>query len=1006
MEGVFYYSLSLAIIIFLLFKLHAKHKSRKKLPPSPPSIPVIGHLHLLKRPIYGTLQSMSNKYGQVMLLKFGMRRVLVVSSASSFEECFTTNDIIFSSRPWRLRAKQLNYDHTTIDTAPYGDLWRNLRRFMTLEIFSSSRLTTTSALRQEEVRLWASGFLRHYQREGLTKIELKAKFTEISFNIITMMIVGRRFHGEYVRDTEEAAHVRQFMEEIFEIYGEKDMGENLPFLYWIDCGGVKKRRQRFKEKLDNFLERWIDDCIPTNTTSDSTERTVMGILLSLQKTQPEFYTNDIIKGIILLLVLGGTDTTSTTMGWAMSLLMNHPEVMKKARDEIDNTVGQSRLLVEQDLPNLIYLKNIINETLRLYPPAPLLVPRYTSEDCVVSSFDVPRGTTLMVNAWAVQRDPKVWKNPNSFIPERFEAGGEIGCGLVPFGGGRRGCPGSVLGTRMIALALGTLIQLFEWEWVNDEEVGMAESFTFALSKAGPLEFICKPRHAAASSVLGPHEVQLWVSELVKQIQCRGTLKVELKLKLIEISFNIMTMMLTSKRYYGEDVRDAKEATIFRELMEIFGISGPLNLGEFLPHLQLFDVKGVEKKTPPSNFTCSNKYGEIFILRLGTRKALVVSSPSAVEECFNDNDIHFSKRPRTLVGKILNYNYTTIAAAPYGDLWRNLRRITALQIFSSSSLALYYGENVNDVEEAKKFKNLMKEHVEIGTTSNLGDFFPILQWMGSLGLERKMLALMKNMDSFLENLLTQRCAILPTNGSKSGEEEKKVMIDDLLSLQEREPEYCTDDIIKGNIMALLIAGTETSAVTMEWAISLLLNHPEAMKKARREIDENVGLDRLLDEQDLSKLTYLQNIIKETLRHYPPTPLLLPHETSKDSVIGGFSVPAGTMVIVNAWAIQRDTKLWEQPTKFIPERFESEDKEEYSWIPFGTGRRGCPGVGLANRVIGLTLGTLIQAFELRRVNGDEEIVMTEGSGITMPKLKPLRAICSPGPTIFHAVNQNNI
>ncbi|XP_028084410.1 isoflavone 2'-hydroxylase-like [Camellia sinensis] len=177
------------------------------------------------------------------------------------------------------------------------------------------------------------------------------------------------------------------------------------------------------------------------------------------------------------------------------------------------------------------------------------------------------------------------------------------------------------------------------------------------------------------------------------------------------------------------------------------------------------------------------------------------------------------------------------------------------------------------------------------------------------------------------------------------------------------------------------------------MSLLLNHPDAMTKVKEEIDAHVGQDRLIDEQDLPKLDYLSNVVNEALRLYAPVPLLLPHEASEDCIVGGYDVPQGTTLMVNALAIHRDPKLWENPTKFMPERFQAESVGDgYRLIPFGSGRRGCPGASLAKRMVGLALGALIQSFEWKTVN-EEQVDMTESPGITMPKLKPLEAICKP-------------
>jgi cytochrome P450 len=193
--------------------------------------------------------------------------------------------------------------------------------------------------------------------------------------------------------------------------------------------------------------------------------------------------------------------------------------------------------------------------------------------------------------------------------------------------------------------------------------------------------------------------------------------------------------------------------------------------------------------------------------------------------------------------------------------------------------------------------------------------------------------------------------------------------------------------------LLGAGTETTSTTTEWAMSLLLNHPEALRKAQAELDALVGTSRLVTADDVPHLSYLRCVITETLRLYPGVPLLLPHESSADCRIGGYDVPAGTMLLVNVCAIHRDPALWKDPLEFRPERFEDGNKaEDRLLMPFGMGRRKCPGETLALRTVGLVLGTLIQCFHWDRVDG-VEIDMAEGGGLTNPKAVPLEAICKP-------------
>ncbi|XWS68521.1 hypothetical protein CRYUN_Cryun04dG0097600 [Craigia yunnanensis] len=214
------------------------------------------------------------------------------------------------------------------------------------------------------------------------------------------------------------------------------------------------------------------------------------------------------------------------------------------------------------------------------------------------------------------------------------------------------------------------------------------------------------------------------------------------------------------------------------------------------------------------------------------------------------------------------------------------------------------------------------------------------------------------------------------------QEGNTMIHHLLSLQQSQPQYYTDQIIKGLILVLVLAGTDTTAATLEWALSALLNHPDVLKKARDELDAKVGQENLIDEPHISELPYLQNIKSETFRLYPAAPLLVPHLASHDCTIDEYNVPRNTMVLINAWAINRDPKLWDDPLIFKTERFENGETESYKFMPFGLGRRACPGANLAQRVVGLTLGSLIQCFDWKRV-GKEEIDMTEGDGLQCPK-----------------------
>ncbi|TQE12148.1 hypothetical protein C1H46_002218 [Malus baccata] len=491
MEDIlFYTSLSLIFILFTLkFFLRTKRHNHQNLPPSPPSLPIIGHLHLLKPPVHRIFRRLSQKYGPVFSLWFGSRRVVIVSSSSVVQECFTTNDIVLANRPRLIMGKHLAYNYTNMAASPYGDHWRNLRRIGAVEIFSSARLNTFSDIRKDEVRHLLVK-LSQNARDGFAKVELKSMLNELTFNVIMRMVAGKRYYGDDVSvDKEEARQFREIMGDAFAYGGAANPADFLPVLNWFGVNGYEKKVKALTKRVDEFLQDLIDEHRSKGRNGSS----MIDHLLSLQESQPEYYTDQIIKGLIMVMLFAGTDTSAVTLEWAMSNLLNHPRVLQKAKSELDAKVGKENLVDEPDISKLPYLQSIISETLRLCPAAPLLLPHFTSDDCIIGGFDVPRDTMVLVNAWAVHRDPELWDEPESFKPERFESGEDFSHKLMPFGMGRRACPGAGLAQRVVGLTLGSLIQCFDWNRVGEEMVDMTEGKGTTAPKAIPLEAMCKAR---------------------------------------------------------------------------------------------------------------------------------------------------------------------------------------------------------------------------------------------------------------------------------------------------------------------------------------------------------------------------------------------------------------------------------------------------------------------------------------------------------------------------------
>ncbi|XP_060199367.1 cytochrome P450 81Q32-like [Lycium barbarum] len=494
--------------LLLALYIITKHFIRKfkNHPPAPFLVfPFIGHLYLFKKPLQRTLAKISNQHGPVLLLQFGSRKVLLVSSPSASEECFTKNDIIFANRPHLMAGKHLGYNFTSMAWSSYGDHWRNLRRITSVEMFSTHRLQMFHGIRVDEVKSMVKRLNSSAMAEK--SVDMKTMFFELMLNVMMRTIAGKRYYGENVEDIEEATRFREMVQETFRIGGATNVGDFLPALKLL-VRKLEKSLVVLQQNRDEFMQDMIKNCrkrmkkegTVTDSEIERNKKSLIEVLLTLQEKEPEYYKDEIIRSLMLVLLAAGTDTSVGTMEWALSLMLNHPETLKKAQAEIDERIGHERLVDESDINNLPYLRCIINETFRMYPPGPLLVPHESSEETTVGGYRVPGGTMLLVNLWAIHNDPKLWDEPRKFKPERFEGleGVRDGYKLMPFGSGRRSCPGEGLAVRMVALSLGCIIQCFDWQRIGNELVDMTEGTGLTLPKAQPLLAKCKPRPIMAN----------------------------------------------------------------------------------------------------------------------------------------------------------------------------------------------------------------------------------------------------------------------------------------------------------------------------------------------------------------------------------------------------------------------------------------------------------------------------------------------------------------------------
>ncbi|KAJ0579858.1 putative cytochrome P450 [Helianthus annuus] len=300
----------------------------------------------------------------------------------------------------------------------------------------------------------------------------------------------------------------------------------------------------------------------------------------------------------------------------------------------------------------------------------------------------------------------------------------------------------------------------------------------------------------------------------------------------------------------------------------------------------------------------------------------------------------------------------------------------------------------------QYQKLLREFVDMLSAFYIGDYFPWLSWVDQVtGTVRRAEKIAKEFDDFLERIIEEHVSKKKGQDAKSNEGED--FVDILLDLQkDNTPAFALQrDTLKALILEAFSAGTETLQTSLEWAMSELIRNPRVMKKLQREVTEIAQGRSMILEEELERMPYLKAVVKESLRLHTPVPLLIQRESVQDVKVMGFDIAAGTQVIINAWAIARDSSLWEEPNEFRPKRFLNNSINyqglHFEWIPFGAGRRSCPGIQFSVPVMELALANIVYKFDMVLPNGikSEDLDMTEVCGITIHRKSSLIVSVSP-------------
>ncbi|XP_059643340.1 iridoid oxidase [Cornus florida] len=500
--------LVLALLLWVAWAMVTERQQRRleelgRLPPGPRWWPVVGNIFQLGWSPHESFAKLAHKHGPIMTLWLGSMSTVVISSNEVARDMFKNHDVVLAGRKIYEAMKGDYGNEGSLITAQYGPHWRMLRRLCTTEFFVTSSLDAMRDVRGRCIDRMVQ-FIEEAGGAGTNGIDVGRFFFLMGFNLIGNLMFSKDLLDP---KSERGAKFFHHAGKVMELAGKPNVADFMPFLRWLDPQGIRKKTQfhveRAFEIAGGFIKERTEISGDENGCGKEKRKDYLDVLLGYRGDGvegPPRFSWRTINVIVFEMFTAGTDTTTSTLEWAMAELLKNPKTLHKAQAELRSVVGPDKKLEEKDIENLPYLQAVIKETLRLHPPLPFLVPHMAMDSCNMMGYYIPKETQVLVNVWAIGRDPKTWKEPLEFKPERFLGPNMVDYKghhfeFIPFGSGRRMCPAVPLASRVLPLALGSLLHKFDWvlaDGIKPADIDMKERMGITLRKAVPLKAIPIP----------------------------------------------------------------------------------------------------------------------------------------------------------------------------------------------------------------------------------------------------------------------------------------------------------------------------------------------------------------------------------------------------------------------------------------------------------------------------------------------------------------------------------